>query len=82
MRETASLRFVRANYTQCEGDYPYTLYYGGLNDSTSVHKRNNSDIQALLAEVGLHATFKDSSQLNFLILRFRTRTARRHILQR
>lgn len=65
-RDSELYAFVRANYTQCEGDYPYTLYYGGLNDSTSVHKRNNSDIQALLAESGFVATFKDSSQLNFL----------------
>ena len=53
------------NYLQSKGDYPFTLFYGGVNDSTSMEKRNNSDIKTLSMEGNIHILFKDTLQLAF-----------------
>lgn len=39
-----------ANYMQSDGNYPYTLHYGGATDSTSREHRQNSDITVFNAE--------------------------------
>lgn len=46
------------DYIKSDGDYPYTLHYGGENDSTSQKRRENSDFESINAEFNIY------SQLN------------------
>ena len=41
---------IQGNYTQLKGDYPFTLFFGGANDSTSQEIRSNADVKAVVAE--------------------------------
>lgn len=59
--------YIRADYLQSRGNYPYLLYYGNQGDSSSVEKRTNSDIKTFSGEFGLFTTFRDSSLLNILL---------------
>lgn len=60
------ISFIRANYIQSRGNYPFIMNYGNVGDSSSTERRKNSDIQALSAEMGLYTSFKDSSLLTLL----------------
>lgn len=56
---------LNINYLYCKGEYPFTIYYGGLTDSTSRERRSNSDVQNFTAEENLHFLFNAHSKLNF-----------------
>lgn len=60
------ISFIRANYIQSRGNYPFKMNFGNAGDSVSTERRKNSDIQALSAEMGLYTSFKDSSLLTLL----------------
>lgn len=60
------ISFIRADYIQSRGNYPFIMNYGNVGDSSSTERRKNSDIQALSAEMGLYTSFKDSSLLTLL----------------
>ncbi len=53
---------INIEWLQSEGDYPYTLYYGNQNDSTSREKRKNTDVKNLRAETGLFGKFNNNGQ--------------------
>lgn len=55
---------LNINYVQSKGDYPFTIYYGGVNDSTSRERRANSDVKNFSAEGNLFFTFNSRSKLN------------------
>ena len=44
---------LSANFTHSKGDYPYILRYGGINDSISRERRQNSDVNALNLEANV-----------------------------
>lgn len=52
------------NYLQSKGDYPFTIYYGAQHDSTSVERRQNSDIRSLTLEENLFFHFGRDSKMN------------------
>lgn len=54
---------VNVNYIQARGDYPFTLYYGGANDSTSQEIRRNSSVRRLSTEANLFVIFRKHSSL-------------------
>ena len=54
---------VYANYLYSKGNYPFTIYYGGADDSTSTERRTNSDIRAVNAEANLYVHFNTHSEL-------------------
>lgn len=43
------------DYIRSNGDYPYTLYYGGANDSTSQERRKNSDFESINGEFNIYS---------------------------
>ncbi len=51
---------LSADYQQADGEYPFTLDYGG---NTSEQYRNNSDMQTFRAESGLYAQLDSLSKL-------------------
>lgn len=54
-----------AEWMSAHGRYPYILHYGdGENDSTSVEKRQNTDVKNLRTEVGLYG--RDSVQEGYV----------------
>ncbi len=66
-RETGAPRLsssILVNYVQSEGDFPFTLSYGGATDSTSQERRNNAHFQALTAEANLFANFSKTAKLH------------------
>lgn len=48
---------LNINYLQSKGNYPFTIHYGGVSDSTSRERRCNSDIKSLTAEENLFFNF-------------------------
>lgn len=44
---------LSANYLQSKGNYPFTLHYGGINDSISHERRQNGDITSFNTEVNI-----------------------------
>ncbi|MEG2069818.1 MAG: Plug domain-containing protein, partial [Bacteroidales bacterium] len=54
---------LNMEYLRSKGNYPYTLFYGGDQDSTSREIRQNSDIQSLSAEVNFLAKFGKKAKL-------------------
>ena len=54
---------LSANFTHSDGRYPYILHYGGINDSISREKRQNSDINALNLEANVKYSFNPDQQL-------------------
>lgn len=53
---------VNAEWMQADGQYPYTMHYGGEKDSTSREKRKNTEVRTLRAEAGLFGNFSDTQQ--------------------
>ncbi|MDR2979998.1 MAG: TonB-dependent receptor plug domain-containing protein [Bacteroidales bacterium] len=51
------------DFIRSKGDYPYTLFYGGENDSTSREKRENSDFESLNGEFNIYAQFNKNNHL-------------------
>ena len=41
---------LSADAMRCKGDYPYTLHYGGVNDSVSYERRKNAETKTLNTE--------------------------------
>ena len=59
-------RFVtalQADFLYAKGNYPYTLYYGGISDSTSKERRQNSDVMQFRAEGNLFYNINKNNQL-------------------
>ncbi len=56
---------LNINYLQSDGHYPFTIFYGNDQDSTSQEKRTNSDVKTLAIEENLFVDFNEHSQLNF-----------------
>lgn len=54
---------LNVNYIRAKGDYPFTLHYGGVNDSTSQEFRTNSSVQRLSTEANLFLIFHKHSTL-------------------
>ena len=52
-----------AEWLSSEGNYPYTLYYGGENDRKSREKRKNTSVRNLRTEVALFGNFSEKEQL-------------------
>lgn len=52
-----------ANFTHSDGRYPYILHYGGVTDSVSRERRQNSDINALNLEANMKYSFNPNQQL-------------------
>lgn len=44
---------ISASYMHSTGDYPYVLHYGGLTDSASIERRQNSDVSVWNAEANM-----------------------------
>ncbi len=55
---------LSVNYLQSDGNYPFTIFYGGKGDSTSVEKRQNSDVKSISVEENIFADFNGHSKLN------------------
>lgn len=53
---------ANAEWMSADGRYPYTMYYGNANDSTSREKRKNTEVRTLRAEAGLFGNFSDTEQ--------------------
>lgn len=53
---------ANAEWMMADGRYPYTMYYGQQNDSTSREKRKNTEVKTLRTEVGLFGNFSDTEQ--------------------
>ncbi len=51
---------VSGEYLYANGSYPYVMHYGDDNDSTSIERRENSDVQNIRAEATLYG--EDSVQ--------------------
>jgi len=52
-RERYVLWNILGNYTYSKGNYPYELHYGGINDSVSYERRQNSDVSIINAEANV-----------------------------
>lgn len=55
---------LNIKYLQSDGRYPFTIYYGGDNDSTSLEKRSNSDVKSMDIEGNLFFTFDYTTQMD------------------
>ena len=56
---------VSGEWMSAHGRYPYTLHYGtAATDSSSVEKRENSDVNNLRLEGALYGNFSTSTQAN------------------
>lgn len=58
---------VKGSYLTLKGDYPYTLFFGGGQDSTSTERRANADMQSIQTEGTLfliHKQKKESLKIN------------------
>lgn len=55
---------LNINYLQSDGRYPFTIYYGGDKDSTSLEKRSNSDVKSMNIEGNLFFTFDYTTQMD------------------
>lgn len=53
---------ANTEWMSADGRYPYTMHYGGANDSTSREKRKNTQVRTLRAEAGLFGTLSDTEQ--------------------
>ncbi len=54
---------VNGEWLSSNGEYPYLLYYGKEGvDSSSVERRNNSDVENLRLETALYANFSDRTK--------------------
>ncbi len=53
---------ANGEWMSSDGQYPYTLYYGGKDDQTSEEKRKNTAVERLRTEVGLFGNFSDTEQ--------------------
>lgn len=64
--KTRENRFViwnlSANFTHSNGQYPYILHYGGITDSVSRERRQNSDINALNLEANVKYSINADQQ--------------------
>lgn len=58
---------LNIRYLQEDGDYPFTLYYGGKSDSTSREIRDNSDVKTLSVEENLFFHFNARSHLSLKV---------------
>ena len=58
------LSSIKVDYLRNNGNYPYTLYYDNIQDSSSAERRGNSDMQSLSAEANLYTLFKQA-ELSF-----------------
>lgn len=54
---------LQSNYTQLNGNYPFTLFFGGLQDSTSQEKRSNADVRSILTEGSLLLSHKKRREI-------------------
>lgn len=57
----------KGSYVTLKGDFPYTLFFGGSNDSTSTERRTNADMQSINTEASLfliHKQKKESFKIN------------------
>ena len=54
---------LSANYTYSKGEYPYILHYGGITDSVSRERRQNTDISAINAEANVKVSFNANQRL-------------------
>ena len=54
---------LQSNYTRLNGNYPFTLYFGGNQDSTSKEYRINSDVQSVLTEGSILWSHKKRREL-------------------
>lgn len=53
---------LNAEWLSADGSYPYTLHYGGANDSVSHEKRRNTQVKSGRVEGELFANFSDKEQ--------------------
>lgn len=56
---------LNASYLQSKGDYLYTLHYGGVRDSVSLEKRQNTDIATFNTEANVLVQLRQGEQLSF-----------------
>jgi len=56
---------VNAMFVNSEGNYPYVLHYGGVNDSISHEVRQNTDITTLSTEANVLLQLRQGEQLSF-----------------
>lgn len=56
---------IFANYLHSNGNYPYTLHYGGLADSISHERRQNSDVTSCNAEANVRWVMDHTQFLTF-----------------
>ena len=54
---------LSANYTFSKGEYPYLLRYGGIMDSVSWERRQNTDINAFNVEANVKVSINPNKQL-------------------
>lgn len=58
---------IKGSYLTLKGNYPYTLFFGGAQDSTSTERRANADMQSIQTEGTLfliHKQKKESLKIN------------------
>lgn len=55
---------ILGNYTYSKGNYPYELHYGGIGDSVSYERRQNSDVSVINAEANLRYQIDYSQRLD------------------
>lgn len=55
---------INSEFVNYEGSYPYTLHYGnGINDSSSIERRENNDMFSAKIESNIFADFSSQSTL-------------------
>lgn len=55
---------LNSEYLSSEGNYPYTMYYGGANDSTARKRRSSSDVQSFKNELNANFQLHEKEKIN------------------
>lgn len=55
---------LNSEYLSSEGNYPYTMYYGGANDSTARKRRSSSDVRSFKNELNAYFLLQEKEKLN------------------
>jgi len=59
-----------SEYLTSLGNYPYTMFYGGINDSTARKKRSHSDVLSFKNEFNAYIQFHEREKLSVKLYNF------------
>ena len=61
---------LNSEYLLSQGNYPYTMYYGGTNDSTARKKRSHSDVHSFKNELNAYLQLQEREKLSIKLYNF------------